>query len=266
MENISILRQVVLFVFILLIISSCTANEQTIPTVEKETILQTVEVTRIIEVTRIVELPVTLTPSFTPEYTPTITPLPTITPTFAFPEGEVLEQANCRYGPGAAYLYKYGLYPGYQVEIQGRNQLGTWAYVLALGFPDRCWVKTSLLEITGDIYSVPPYHALLPYTEFYGPPQNVSARRENDVVIVSWDPVWMSEDDYRGYLIEAWLCQDGQLIFTPLRFDETVANLRDEPGCTEPSSAKIYTAEKHGYTQYVPIPWPPHDQTPDSSP
>ena len=66
----------------------------------------------------------------------------------------------------------------------------------------------------------------------------------------------MSEDDYRGYLIEAWLCQDGQIVFTPLRSDDTSVTFVDEPGCLEPSSAKLYTAEKHGYTNWVTIDWP----------
>jgi hypothetical protein len=68
----------------------------------------------------------------------------------------------------------------------------------------------------------------------------------------------MTEDDYRGYLIEAWLCQDRQLIFTPVRSDETQVFLTDEAGCLQPSSGRLYTAEKHGYTQWVKIPWPLH--------
>src|SRR3972149_4938611 len=38
-----------------------------------------------------------------PSRTPSITP----TPTFDPPEGRVLQQANCRYGPGAASLYEW---------------------------------------------------------------------------------------------------------------------------------------------------------------
>jgi len=89
---------------------------------------------------------ITLTPS--PSLSPTITPTPTetlpptrtptITPT---PEirGRVLEQANCRYGPGAAYLYEWGLYPANRVTVLGRNQDGSWLYVDPWTYTDKCW-------------------------------------------------------------------------------------------------------------------------------
>ncbi len=197
--------------------------------------------------------PPTITP--TPSRTPTITP----TPTFDFPDGVVQTQANCRYGPGAAYLYEWGLFPGDRVEILGRNDLGTWVYVKPRFYVDRCWVKASLLEVTGDIFSVAPYYSRLPFSELYRPPTNARASRQGDEVTIAWDPVWMTKDDYRGYLIEAWVCRDNQLIFTPVQIDGTLVTLTDEAGCTEPSSARLYTAEKHGYTQWVAIPWPDHD-------
>ncbi len=189
--------------------------------------------------------------------TPTLTPTNALTATFDFPDGIVLVQANCRYGPGAAYLYEWGLFPGDRVEIHGRNDLGTWVYVKPRTYRDRCWAKASLLEITGDVFSVAPYYSRLPYSELYSPPQNIRVSRQGDEVWIAWDPVWMTKDDYRGYLIEAWVCRDDQLIFTPVRVDGTRAILADEPGCSQPSSGRLYTAEKHGYTQWVAIPWPP---------
>jgi hypothetical protein len=205
----------------------------------------------------------TVTPTDTPFYTPTITPTPsrtptiTPTPTYDPPDAHVLEQANCRYGPGAAYLYKYGLYPDNRVEIYGRNDDGSWAYVRPWYYPDRCWVTVSVLDVfQGDILDAPVYYSKLPYSELYLPPEVVSATRQGDEVTISWSPVWMTEDDYRGYLIETWLCQDGELVFTPLRSDETTITVHDEPGCMEPSGGRVYTAEKHGYTQWRKVPWP----------
>jgi len=197
----------------------------------------------------------------TPDYTATITLTPSKTPTpTATPEirGRVLEQANCRYGPGAAYLYEWGLYPANRVTVLGRNQDGSWVYVDPWTYVDYCWVKTSLLELTGDVLSVPQVWTLLPYTEFYHPPTNVSATRVGDEVTVWWDDVWMSLDDDRGFLIEAWVCQDGQLIFTAINPWEPPAVLIDQAGCMQPSSGRIYTAEKHGYTEWILIRWPPH--------
>ena len=210
---------------------------------------------------------VTYTP--TPIYTPSITPTPSLTltpsltPTFAPIPAKVLVQANCRYGPGAAYLYEWGLFPEVRVDIVGRNDLGTWAYVEPWTYFDRCWVKAEFLEIRGDLREAPPYYSRLPFGELYRPPTNPRASRvSEDEVLIAWDPVWMTIDDDRGYLIEAWLCVDGQLIFTPLRtthWEETSIQVRDEGGCIEPSGARLYTAEKHGYTQWVLIPWPAHE-------
>jgi hypothetical protein len=203
---------------------------------------------------------ITLTPSTTPtpSQTPTITPTPIV-------RARVLEQANCRYGPGVAYLYEWGLFETDRVTVLGRNQESTWVYVDPWTYLDFCWVSASVLEFEGDLGSVPQIHTQLPYTEFYWTPRNVAASRlDAGEVMVSWEMVPMSLDDNRGYLIEAWLCKDGQLRFTPLHFWESPAFiLEDEPGCLEPSQARLYTAEKHGYTRWAPILWPPHaDSTP----
>src|SRR3989304_4078480 len=146
-------------------------------------------------------------------------------PRYAPSAPRVREQANCRYGPGAAYLYEWGLYPGNRVDILGRNDLGTWVYVDPWTSVDRCWVKTDLLDVPGDVFEAPPTYTRLPFSELYGPPQRVSAGRQGDEVTIAWEAVYMTEDDYRGYLIEAWLCPGGQLLFTPVRSDETIVVL-----------------------------------------
>jgi hypothetical protein len=198
---------------------------------------------------------ITLTPTITntPTRTPTITPTPVIT-------GRVLVQANCRYGPGSAYLYEWGLYPTNRLTALGRNQDATWIYVDPWNYIDKCWVKADLVEFSGDVHDLPQIRTLLPYTEFYYPVRNVRASRigDGDEVMVNWDLIPMSLDDNRGYLIEAWICIDGQLLFTPLQYWIPPAIIRDEAGCMEPSTARIYTAEKHGYTEWVGIAWPPH--------
>jgi hypothetical protein len=197
----------------------------------------------------------------TPDYSPTVSPIPSKTPTLtATPElrGRVREQANCRYGPGAAYLYEWGLYEANWVTVLGRNQDGTWVYVDPWTYVDYCWVKTDLLDLRGgDVFSVPQVTTLLPYTEFYHPPRNVSATRVGDEVTVWWEDVWMSLDDDRGFLIEAWVCRNGQIVFTAINPWDPPAVLIDEAGCQQPSSGRIYTAEKHGYTEWILIRWPP---------
>jgi hypothetical protein len=205
----------------------------------------------------------TLTPQ--PTWPPGVTPSLTPSPTIEWPTGVVLQQANCRYGPGGAYLYELGLFEGYRVVIYGRNDLGTWVYIRPRYYEDRCWVRADLLDISGDIYNVPPVYNRLPQSDLYQPPTTVSAERRGNEVIIAWSPVWMTEDDYRGYLLELWLCVDGQIVFTPVHSDETIVTVVDEPGCMVPSSGRVYTAEKHGYTQWRLIPWPPAP-TPEATP
>lgn len=233
---------------------------------ETVTLIQTQEVTREVEVTRIVEVQVTVTPTFTSEYspmpslTPTITLTPSITPTPAPIIAEVLEQANCRYGAGAAYLYQYGLYPTETYIILGRNMAGDWVYLEPRYGGNRCWASVSVLDIRGDVFSVTPLRTILPKTGFYFPPRGVNATRFDDEVVVAWEDIPMSLDDDRGYLIEAWVCQDGQHIFTALQTFETIINIVDEQGCDEVSSGRLYGAEKHGYTNWVVIPWPEYEE------
>jgi hypothetical protein len=245
-------------------------------------VIQTVEVTReetreiTREVTRIVEvsIPVTTTSTITPEITLTLpltyTPSPTltITPTPEPPVVTILVHAACNFGPGGAYLYKYGLNETSWMEVIGRNQDGSWLYVQGVHGWNPCWVKAEFVRFNagGDVsnYNIPIVYSTLPYSDLYRPPDGVQAFRSGNEVTIYWNAVWMTEDDYEGYLIEAWLCQDGQQVFKPTNYkppinqnDGTLGiKVTDESGCLVPSSARIYTAEKHGYTGYVMIPWP----------
>lgn len=213
----------------------------------------------------------TLTPSptasFTPTETATITLTPTITETPLPPTGVLkVARAHCRYGPGAAYLHEYGLLEGIPVEILGRTDRGDWLYVLPLYFETGCWIKADLLEISGDIFNVEPYYGILPFSDIYPPPYVISVARSGNEVTVSWSDVRMTEDKYRGYLIEAWICQNGELVFTPVNIDGFITTFIDEYGCNEPSHARIYSAEKHGYSLWRRIPWPAYEPTPKAIP
>jgi hypothetical protein len=197
----------------------------------------------------------------TPVLSPTEIRDPTESPSmvFARPEGTVLLQASCRYGPGAAYLYEWGLYPGDFVWILNRNEDGSWVYVKPITYNNECWVKAELLQVRGDIGSLEEYYSPLPQGYLYKPIHYVVAIRKGDEVEIAWEPVWMTEDDDRGYLIEAWVCQNGKFIFLPINYfpyTKTFAVIVDEPGCSETSHARIYTVEKHGYLPWVPILWP----------
>jgi hypothetical protein len=173
--------------------------------------------------------------------------------------GEVMVRSNCRYGPGAPYLYKYGLVVGSNLEVIGRNDLGTWILVQAIGGNNPCWVKASLMDVKGNVMSVAPTYIPLPQSPYYVPPTGVSASRDGDEVSIFWNAVSYRAGDETAsppYLVEAWVCTDGQLVFTPIGSYETAVKIVDEPGCSGLSHGRLYFVEKHGYTKWVEIPWP----------
>jgi hypothetical protein len=201
----------------------------------------------------------TLTTTPTPTRFPTGTSTPTPIPTYVILRSEVMVRSNCRYGPGAPYLYKYGLVVGSNLEVIGRNDLGTWILVRAIGGTNPCWVKASLMDVKGDVMNVAPTYIPLPRSPYYVPPTGASANRNGNVVTIIWNAVSYRAGDETAsppYLVEAWVCSGGRLVFTPIGSYETAIEISDEPGCSEPSHGRLYFVEKHGYTKWVEIPWP----------
>lgn len=197
-----------------------------------------------------------------PTATTTFTPAPTILPTYTILRGQVLVRANCRYGPGAPYLYKYGLVPGSNLEIIGRTERGDWILIQAIGGNNPCWVKASLMAIRGDVMSVAPTYLPLPQSPYYAPPAWVQASREGNQVTIYWPAVNYRAGDETAsppYLVEAWICRDGELVFTPVGSYATQIKLADEPGCSQASYGRLYFVEKHGYSRWIKIPWPLSD-------
>ena len=193
-----------------------------------------------------------------PSLTPTITPTATITPTptFAFPRVTAIMQANCRYGPGTAYLYAHGMYTGDGGTVWGRNSSGSWLWIQPDNIAYQCWISTAVVDVQGDIFTVRVAEVRLPTCDMYGPPENVQARREGDEVTVTWSRVPMTEDDDRGYLLEVTVCQQGALVWMAVHTDETFYTFTDEDSCDSDSGGWLYTVDKHGYSDPVEIPWP----------
>jgi hypothetical protein len=208
----------------------------------------------------------TETPTSTITSTPTITATPTITltPTYAFPVVTInVAAAHCRYGPSKAYLHAADLYEGDQGVVHGRFLYSDWLYIKWEKLHYHCWVSPYVVDVSGDI-SIILYQNVelwrIPST-LYEAPKNVRAYRQGDTVTITWDSVWMTEDDDRGYLIEAWVCQNGAYMWWTASFEDqftTSYSVQDDDSCQSPSSGVIYTVEKHGYTQPVTIPWPGH--------
>jgi hypothetical protein len=218
----------------------------------------------------------TLLPTDTPAGTPTNTPAPTHTlrptrtptntplPTQSIVRAEVLQQANCRYGPGAFYLYKYGLVAGSNMNVIGRIESGAWVYIQAIGGSNPCWVKTSLVEITGDLWSVDvvyPGKAFLPLSPYYPPVSWVHASRNDAMITVSWNDVPLrpgdeEDEEMQHYIVEVWRCEGGWTLFEALGTNDLYITFYDQYGCTQPSHGRVYVQEKHGFAGPVEIPWP----------
>ncbi len=202
----------------------------------------------------------TATATITPSATPTASPVPT----YVKLRGKVIiEQAVCHYGPGAPYLYKYGVYKDSNLEILRRVEYGNYIEIQAIGGNNPCWVREDYLEIKGSLQDLEPVSAAdvrLPISPYYTPPTGVSARRDGDMVTVFWNPLALrpgDDSEQVPYIVEAWVCQDGQYVFLPLGSYQAAAQVRDEAGCAFPSHGFLIAAEKHGYTWRVEIPWPP---------
>lgn len=195
--------------------------------------------------------------------TPTIELSPTIsaTPTFDFPGVTVNKQAHCRYGPSVAYLHAADLYPGDIGTVRGRFIYSNWLYVKFDKLNYFCWVAPSVVDVVGDVSTVAYKELNLQSigSNMYGPPGNVAAVRDGNHVTISWNKVAMTNDDDRGYLLELFVCQDGNYLWWTDSYpdqDSTSYTVRDEGGCAQPSSGKLYTVEKHGFSEPAVIPWP----------
>jgi hypothetical protein len=202
------------------------------------------------------------TPSET--VTPSFTPSPTVTPTYAILRGFVnQEQVMCFYGPSNAYLFKYALIGGSRLEIIGYIADTGYIQVRAIGGTNPCWMNLKWMDVQGEINSVQPIDPLtiqLPWSPYYAGPTWAKAERNGNEVSIQWSPLVLRAGDDPGqelYLAETWVCRAGRLTFVPVGAYSPLVTVVDEPGCEQPSFGRVYLVEKHGYTRYLNVPWPP---------
>lgn len=218
-------------------------------------------------ITKVISPTPTISPSFTLSPTPTLTVTATFTqtplPVYTKLRGKVtIAQAVCHYGPGAPYLYKYGVYAGSNLEILRRVEGGNYIEVQAIGGNNPCWVRADYMEIRGDFNNLLPVHPFevkLPISPYYAPPTWVRAERNGDEVTVEWAALSLragDDSEQTPYIVEAWVCQGRQMVFQPISSYLTRVTVRDEEGCTEVSRVRLIAAEKHGYTRPLEIEWP----------
>ena len=254
--------KIILLIFLFLSACSFSTEQPITPTAAEPVVTVTTEATETPEPT--ITSTATSEPTPTATKTPTIelSPTATVTPTFAFPSVTVNKQAHCRYGPSVAYLHAADLYPGEAGTVRGRYIYSNWLYIKFDKLNYFCWVAPSVVEVVGDISTVAYKELNLQSigSNRYGPPGNVTAVRDGNKVTISWNKVQMTLNDSRGYLLELFVCQDGAYLWwtdsNPDQ-DSTSYTVNDEAGCAQPSSGKLYTVEKHGFSEPAIIPWPP---------
>ena len=106
----------------------------------------------------------------------------------------------------------------------------------------------TILSPRGDLNYVPYVdpHSVLAWSPYYDSLTGVSASRdENDLnkVTVFWNPLYLRAGDSAEqvpYVVEAWVCQDGEHVFVPVGSYSTAAEVIDEPGCEIPSHAACH--------------------------
>lgn len=250
-----------IMLMIFLFISACAPATELPPTSTAPVSTATTKATETPEPTFTSTHTATSEPTIT--LTPTIISSPTVTatPTFAFPAVTVNKQAHCRYGPSVAYLHAADLYPGDTGTVRSRYIYSNWLYVKFDKLNYFCWVAPSVVDVVGDVSTILYKELDLQSigSNQYGPPSGVTAVRNGDEVTISWNQVPMSNDKDRGYLLELFVCQDTIYKWWTDSYPDqysTSYTVKDEAGCAQPSSGKLYTVEKHGFSEPAIIPWP----------
>ncbi|MDW8226709.1 MAG: hypothetical protein RMJ60_02815 [Anaerolineales bacterium] len=257
------------FLLVLLGASACSilpARQTSTPTIHTLEVTQLMIREATIEVTRIVEVLVTVTPSPTWVFSPTPSLTPSITPTPELPRAILPEYTDCLYGPGDFYLYKTSYPAGSQVEVIGRSQDYQWLAIQEIRGWNPCWIPADRARLEGiGVNDLPFVYTSLPLVRYDYRYPVARAMRKGNIVTLSWEAVWMSQYELRGYLIEAWVCRNGEIVFMPIGITPTYeqntgkfsVEIVDEAGCAQASRVRIATVSKRGYTVSPDIPWPP---------
>lgn len=154
----------------------------------------------------------TATASFTPtvDSTSTSAATPTITPTYSTPMLTVLEQTNCREGPGQAYKVVFTYLAKKKLEIAGRyDPANYWLVKSADSKTGTCWLWGEYVEVTGSYWVVPSVTP--PPTATIAPPQppsatwNFSCSAGTMTFTMEWTDKAADETGYRVF-------RDGEMV------------------------------------------------------
>jgi hypothetical protein len=120
-------------------------------------------------------------------------------------------------------------------------------------------MAASLLDPPPDLGDLPEidHKTSMIFSPDVDPPLNVTAVRKGDTVTISWDPIKVGPADFRGYLLDAFVCQDGSYLKYIDDVQTTQIVITDELNkCPAGSEGKLYGVHTRGYTDPVTIAWP----------
>lgn len=155
----------------------------------------------------------------------------TITPTFSVPMLTVLEQTNCRTGPGQDYEIVFTYLPNAKLVILGRYDIENYWLVKSDESPTgSCWLWGEFVEVTGSFWVVPSVTP--PATATQSPPQAPSIQNWEFLcsvgqmtITIDWTDRASDETGYRVF-------RDGnvvaQLPANSTTYTETIALLSGE--------------------------------------
>jgi hypothetical protein len=268
MKNIAISSCVLFIVFVGCNLPIAAALLEPTPTI---TIMPTQTYTATLATTPTFTSTITMTKTATPEDTvePSIVPTETTTPTptetsipmaTLTPEGAVAisnQNANCRLGPGVAYLESgVAFHEGDRALVEGRNSNagGSWLWVQIENVSFHCWVHASVADLNVELNSIKYLPVNVPTNESVPPPTGIKARRSGSNVTITWNAAPSSVD--LAYLIEGGTCRGSYLLNVAYETTKTVYTLLDDENCTGDSFGTLRTSNKLGYSSAVVISWP----------
>ncbi|MBN1265037.1 MAG: hypothetical protein JXA25_06065 [Anaerolineales bacterium] len=193
----------------------------------------------------------TETPSQTP--TPAETATPSLSPTPEPPIANGAMDANCRYGPGTAYLYHITFYEGDIALVDGRDYHATWLWIKPEGAAFHCWVSAETVEVSVPVDMIPVVYPPLPTNEAVAGPTGVQASRSGSSVKISWNAAAPAVD--LAYLVEARVCQNGHIVEVVQTTTATSMTLQDSNDCDGDSYANVRVQNKLGYSLAVKVSW-----------
>jgi len=202
-----------------------------------------------------------LTPTETVTPTDTLTPTETLSPTStetATAEPLMITavegNANCRWGPGTAYIEYASLLQGESAAVEGHDYTNSWAYIQLPDYERHCWVALEAVVINGDIRGVGLVVPNLYPRDDVPVPSGVSAIRNGGSVTFSWNPVPSAPEV--GYLLEVIQCLNGFAINASYATENTSITLNDGTNCSVKSEGTLRSKNKLGYSRAVKLPWP----------